>query len=95
MASFRRYLLQRLGDNTARRKCGGAKHYLQVTDDHFRSATKPTPEAAQQAHVGSRTESQPKLPAHEKTPILPEFATGSESLHASLVPPFGLEPKTY
>ncbi|MDA1050110.1 MAG: tyrosine-type recombinase/integrase [Planctomycetota bacterium] len=51
-----------------------AKHYLQVTDDHFSDATKPVPKiaqnAAQQAHALARNEPQALKPADEQTYVL-------------------------
>jgi integrase len=75
-----------------------AKHYLQVTDEHFRDGTKPAPKAAQnaaqQAHVESRTESQAALTAHENTPVFPGRATIFDTVKTYSVPPVGLEPTT-
>jgi len=74
------------------------KHYLQVTDDHYLEATKPTPKAAQkaaqQAHAGQRTESQTEKAAQQETPVLPGFASGCDSLHKCSVGDTGLEPVT-
>jgi len=73
-----------------------AKHYLQVTDDHFRDATKPmvdvAQKAAQQAHAGHGRESQPTGPAHKKTPVLPVVASARDIVQIYPVPPQGLEP---
>ena len=69
-----------------------AKHYLQVTDDHF---TKALQNALQQPAVLPRTGSQAGLPAHEKTPVLQGDASGCDHLRDGQVPPAGIEPATY
>ena len=59
------------------------RHYLMTTDEHFESAVRGEPKAAQKAaqhaHVRRRTEPQTVGTAHEKTPVLPGFASGSDS----------------
>ena len=65
-----------------------AKHYLQVTDDHF---TKALQNALQQPAVLPRTGSQAGLPAHEKTPVLQGDASGCDHLRDGQVPPAGIE----
>ena len=65
-----------------------AKHYLQVTDDHFTKAL-------QQPAVLPRTGPQPELPAHKKTPVLQGFAAGCEVVHTGRVEDRGLEPLTF
>jgi len=76
-----------------------AKHYLQVTDDHFRDATTVSVEAAQkaaqQAHARSRQEPHVHRDGHEITRQLPVPASLCDIVHSCPVPPFGLEPKTY
>ena len=67
------------------------KHYLQVTDEHFRKAAQ---KAAQHLHAESRSERQATDPAHEKTPVLPGFAAPCEMVPIRSVPPEGLEPST-
>lgn len=80
-----------------------AKHYLQVTDDHFREAVgpaadpaKPTDEAAQNAaqhaHAGTGGEPQALPDSHEKSPEFPGNASLCEVVHRCLVTPTGLEP---
>ena len=66
-----------------------AKHYLQVTDDHFSKAVR---NPVQQAAVLSRTRSQAGLAAQEKTPVLQGSATGCEAVQPGRVPKRGLEP---
>ncbi len=62
-----------------------AKHYLQVTEDHFQRAIAETPEVAQNAAqsgaVSPRTPSQGKKPDSKKTLVLQGFAAGCELLH--------------
>ena len=71
-----------------------AKHYLQVTDEHFHAATKVAQNAAQQVHAEGRTDSQTEKPAHKKTPVLPGNANSCDLVHTCTVPPEGLEPST-
>ena len=66
-----------------------AKHYLQVTDDHFSKAVR---NPVQQPAVLPRTGSQPELAAHEKTPVLQGSASECDVVRAAGVPPQGLEP---
>ena len=66
-----------------------AKHYLQVTDDHFSKAVR---NPVQQPAVLPRTGSQPGSTAQEKTPVLQGFAAGCEAVHRGRVPKRGLEP---
>ena len=54
-----------------------AKHYLQVTDDHFSKAVR---NPVQQPAVLPRTGSQAGLVAQEKTPVLQGSATGCEAV---------------
>ena len=65
-----------------------AKHYLQVTDDHFSKAL-------QQPAVLPRTGSQAGLAEDKKTPIFPGDASGCDHLPDGQVPPAGIEPATY
>jgi len=65
-----------------------AKHYLQVTDDHFSKAVR---NPVQQPAVLPRTGSQAGLVAQEKTPVLQGSATGCEAVHPGRVPKRGLE----
>ena len=69
-----------------------AKHYLQVSDDHF---TKALQNALQQPAVLPRTGSQAELAAQEKTPVLQGSASGCDVVPVTGVPPEGLEPSTY
>ena len=66
-----------------------AKHYLQVTDDHFSKALQ---KALQQPAVLPRTGSQADLTAQEKTPVLQGFASECDVVRVAGVPPQGLEP---
>jgi hypothetical protein len=69
-----------------------AKHYLQVTDDHFEQALKPGPEAAQNpaqyAHELSRKGPYKK----QQTPVFPEEYEGLLTCTAVQAPPGGVEP---
>ena len=69
-----------------------AKHYLQVTEDHF---TKALQNALQHPAVLPRTGPQATLPAHEKTPVLQGFAAGCEVVQSGRVEDRGLEPLTF
>ena len=69
-----------------------AKHYLQVTDDHFSKAVR---NPVQQPAVLPRTGSQPELAAQEKTPVLQGSAAECDVVPVASVPPEGLEPSTY
>ena len=69
-----------------------AKHYLQVTEDHF---TKALQNALQHPAVLPRTGPQATLPAHEKTPVLQGFAAGCEVVHTGRVEDRGLEPGAF
>ena len=78
-----------------------AKHYLQVTDEHFSDATKNTVEVpkaaqnpAQQAHANARSVSHEQPTAHTKTPEMPGIAASCNIVHNAGVPPEGLEPST-
>ncbi|QDT75564.1 tyrosine-type recombinase/integrase [Lacipirellula limnantheis] len=58
------------------------RHSLMTTDEHFESAVRGEPEAAQKAaqpgRVSARRESQPTRPAHENTPEMPGCASRCE-----------------
>ncbi len=75
-----------------------AKHYLQVTEDHFREAAGPAAGAAQNpaqhAHAGSGGESQSSTTAQKQSPVLPGFANRCDIVQICSVPPEGLEPST-
>jgi hypothetical protein len=66
-----------------------AKHYLQVTDDHFSKAVR---NPVQQPAVLPRTGSQAELAAQEKTPVLQGSAAECDVVRVAGVPPQGLEP---
>jgi integrase len=86
-------------------KAIAAKHYLQVTDDHFRAATEqPSPAGAapqvaqnpaQQAHARDRTDSQGETADCEKPRSLRGIATRYDSTQLLETPPVGLEPKLF
>ena len=65
-----------------------AKHYLQLTDDHFAKAVR---NPLQQPAVLPRTGSQAGLAAHEKTPVLQGHASECDHLRDGRVPPTGVE----
>ncbi len=76
-----------------------AKHYLQVTDEHFEQAAKLTePKAAQKAaqsvHVSGRTDSQTEPSEQEKTPVLQGLAGACDLMYKCPVGDEGLEPPT-
>ena len=62
-----------------------AKHYLQVTDEHFSKAL-------QQPAVLPGMELQADRTAQEKTPVLQGFAAECDVVPVTEVPPQGLEP---
>ena len=66
-----------------------AKHYLQVTDDHFSKALQ---KALQQPAVLPGMELQADRTAQEKTPVLQGFASECDVVRVAGVPPQGLEP---
>ena len=68
-----------------------AKHYLQVTDEHFEQAAQ---NAAQSVHVSGRNDSQRKSTAQEKTPVLQGSASSCDLVHKCSVGDTGLEPVT-
>ena len=68
-----------------------AKHYLQVTDEHYDSAAH---NPAQQAHAEGGNTSQVDSPAQNKTPVLPGSAAGCDSMQPGGVGDTGLEPVT-
>jgi integrase len=77
-----------------------SQHYLQVTNDHFAAALKPTDcsalqKAVQQMHATHCTPLQPHLPAQEKTRDLQGFAGACSSVQMSRMLPDGLEPSTH
>jgi hypothetical protein len=74
------------------------RHYLMTTEEHFEAAVRGTAEAAHfPAQLGAaraRTEPQAELVAHEKTPVLPEFADSCESMQLAGMAGTGFEPAT-
>ena len=73
-----------------------AKHYLQVTDEHFERAASDNSKAVQnpvqQPAVSRRTDSQSESDAHKETPVLQGCASNCDYLHESQVTRPGLEP---
>ena len=70
------------------------RHYLMTTDEHFEAAVRGTTKAAQYAHAIARTEPQAEVAAHEKTPVLPEFAGSCDFVQPPEVAGTGFEPVT-
>ncbi len=68
-----------------------AKHYLQVTDDHFSKALQ---KALQQPAVLPRTGSQSDLPLSTQAPVLQRDAADCEKVPEGQAPRVGLEPTT-
>ena len=66
-----------------------AKHYLQVTDEHFSKAVR---NPVQQPAVLPRTGPQADPTAQEKTPVLQGSAAECDVVLVTGVPPQGLEP---
>jgi integrase len=74
-----------------------AKHYLQVTEDHFKqgaakSAASALQKAVQQAAACSGTESQEKQKSPEKPGFLQECTASCGTIQNEWIPPRGLEP---
>ena len=69
-----------------------AKHYLQLTDDHFAKAVR---NPVQQPAVLPRTGSQAGSATDQKAPVLQGNASGCDHLPDGQVPPAGIEPATY
>ena len=80
-----------------------AKHYLQVTDQHFDRAIaghgsdegKAAQNTAQQAHAGARKASHEQSPKMKNPAIcgaLHEVASGCDDPNKLLIPPRGVEP---
>jgi hypothetical protein len=74
------------------------RHYLMTTDEHFEAAVKGEPKAAQKAAqsvaAGRRTEPQTVGAAHEKTPVLPGYASSSDFTLPTEMAGTGFEPVT-
>ncbi len=68
-----------------------AKHYLQVTEDHFSRALQ---NALRQPHATGGNGLQQEIARNEKTPALQGFATDCGDPPSSGVEPKGLEPST-
>jgi len=68
-----------------------AKHYLQVTDEHYASAAQ---NPAQQAHAEGSLGSQEESPAQKKPPVLPGVASDCDYLRHRQVGDTGFEPVT-
>ena len=68
-----------------------AKHYLQVTDEHYVSAAQ---NPAQQAHAEGSLGSQEESPAQKKPPVLPGVASDCDYLRHRQVGDTGFEPVT-
>ena len=68
-----------------------AKHYLQVTDEHFSKALQ---DPLQQPHAMGRNESRADSTAHENTPVLQGFAAACDRVQDAKVGDEGLEPPT-
>ena len=69
-----------------------AKHYLQVTDEHFSRAVHLR---MSQPAVLPRTDSQVTLATDQKTPVLQGNASGRDHLPDGQVPPAGIEQKPF
>ncbi len=65
-----------------------AKHYLQVTDEHFEKAVRLR---VQQPAVLPRTGSQAGLAEEEQIPVLQGDASGCDHLRDGRIPPAGIE----
>jgi integrase len=77
-----------------------ARHYLQVTDEHFQQAVtfhsgKAAQKAAQQTDAAHRREPSVVVPAQQETPTNRGIATLRDEPRSAKVPPLGLEPRTY
>ena len=71
-----------------------AKHYLQVTDDHFQKATQnPTQSGTEMSESEGKPVIRP-LRENEKAPEFPGLSAACRLLHNLPVPPVGLEPTT-
>ncbi len=69
-----------------------AKHYLQVTDDHFQKAThNQTHSAAEMSETDGKTVIRP-IRENEKGPVFPGLSASCTLLHKISVPPRGFEP---
>lgn len=72
-----------------------AKHYLQVTDEHFKAAAMALQNPVQQASAEAGIDSHALNNAQEETPGMPGFAMHCDTMQCTEVPPLGLEPRTY
>ncbi len=71
-----------------------AKHYLQVTDEHFRQAAEEQDEAAQNAAQYAHETGRKGQKAKTETPVFPEEHEGLRTYTGVQAPPPGLEPGT-
>ena len=71
-----------------------AKHYLQVTDEHFDKATRIPTRAGAEMSDETRNGIIRPLRDHEKAPEFPGPSASRRFLHNQSVPPVGLEPTT-
>ncbi len=67
-----------------------ARHYLQVTDEHYQAAQN----AAQQPHVSPRTESHEEKPVEQKPASLQSLTAPCDTVHKCIVGDTGFEPVT-
>ena len=83
-------LVDRLGNS----QLIAAKHYLQVTDEHFAKAThNQTHSGAEIGETEGKAVIRP-LRENEKGPEFPGLSAACRLLHSLPVPPVGLEPTT-
>ncbi len=72
-----------------------AKHYLQVTGEHFqRAAEEVAQKAAQKAHASPRSDSQSNDSQSKRPVVLQGLASGENIVNTGTVLPLGLEPRT-
>ncbi len=73
-----------------------AKHYLQVTDEHWSRATagQALQNPVQHTAAESRNESQGETEVESEVQSVQSFADECSSMHAQPIPPAGLEPAT-
>lgn len=71
-----------------------AKHYLQVTDEHYATASGDVQNVAQQPAATRRSLSQSEQAGQSDNETAQEFAPACDSLPDAKAPPVGLEPTT-
>ena len=71
-----------------------AKHYLQVTDEHFQKAAQKQAHSAAEINETDGTPIIRPLRDNEKAPEFPGLSATRRLLHNSPMPPVGLEPTT-